>query len=450
MASRHTMDLTQGPVMKKLLQFTVPILLSSLLQQFYSAADTIVVGQFAEKQDLAAVGSTGSITNLLLTLFMGLSIGVNIVTSNLYGSRKQEELSRCMHNAVMLAFVAGIALSGIGFFLARPLLQMMNSPENVLDRAALYMKICFIGVPASFMYNFCAAMLRAHGDTQRPMVILMITGLVNVILNLVLVVFCKMGVAGVAVATVVSQYLSAAAVLVILFSPHGDFHLRIPKVRFYLPELKKVLAVGLPCGVTSILNTLFNVFFQANINTFGDTFMAATTAFNSLLSFVYMFFGAFHSATVSFAGQNFGAVQYGRIRTLLKCSIIGSVACTFALSLLVTSIPEVLLSLYSDDAEVIETAVPFLVMQSWGALSCCFGDSASGCLAGIGKTGPSTTSAFICTIATRLIWLFFIFPLYPTTLMLYVCYPLSYFLNAVVQLILYGKYRKTILLQAAV
>lgn len=449
MASRHSMDLTEGSVMKKLIQFTFPILLSSLLQQFYSAADTIVVGQFAEKQDLAAVGSTGSISALILTLFMGLATGVNIVTSQLYGSRKREELSRCMHNAVMLAFSAGVVLAFVGFFLARPLLQMMNSPENVIDRAALYMKICFLGVPASLMYNFCAAILRAHGDTSRPMAILIGTGLVNVLLNLVLVIFAKMGVAGVATATVVSQYLSAAAVLVILFSPHGDFCMRLSKVRFYWTELKKVLSVGLPCGVTSILNTLFNVFFQSIINSFGDTFMAATTAFNSILSFVYMFFNAFHSATVSFAGQNYGAKKYDRIRKLLGCAILASSVCTIALSLVVTLIPETLLSLYSDDPEVIKTAVPFLVMQSWGAISCCFGNCASGCLSGIGKTATTTTSQFICMILTRIIWVFAIFPFYPTTVMLYVCYPLAYFLCAIVQLILYGHYKKTILLQPA-
>ncbi len=449
MRARHSMDLTQGPILTKLLQFTIPIVLSNLLQQFYNAADTIVIGQFADTEDLAAVGSTGSITGLLLNLFLGLATGVNIICANLYGGRKREELSRCMHNAVVLALIAGFFLSGVGFFLSKPLLRLMNSPENVLDRAALYMQLCFLGVPASFMYNFCAAILRAHGDTKRPMMILVVTGLVNVVLNLVLVIVYHMGVAGVAIATVTAQYLSAIAVVWILFSPNGEFRMQVKKLRLYWPELCRVLSVGLPCGISAILTNLFNVFFQSNINTFGDTFMAATTAFNSILAFVYLIFNSFGAAAVSFAGQNYGAKQYPRIDMLLKSGSIAAASMVFVLALIVTAIPETLLGLYTDDPEVIRIAIPMLLMQSWGALSCCVGETAAGCLRGIGKTAVTTMSGVICSTIVRLIWLFVIFPLYPTTVMLYVCYPLSYFINAGLQLALYLKYRKRLLIPQA-
>lgn len=442
MASIHSMDLTKGPVLKKLLQFTIPIVLSSLLQQFYNAADTIVVGQFADTEDLAAVGSTGSVTGLLLNLFMGLGTGVNIVCSNLYGGRKKEELSRCMHTSVLLALVAGVCLSGVGFVFAEPLLRLMNSPENVIERASLYMKICFLGVPASFLYNFCAAILRAHGDTKRPMLILIVTGLINVILNLVLVISFQMGVAGVAIATITAQYLSMLAVIWILFSSKGEFRMKIRKLRFYWAEFSRILAVGLPCGLSSILTNLFNVFFQSNINTFGDTFMAATTSFNSILSFVYLIFNAFCSACVSFAGQNYGAKQYARIDKLFLCSALSASVTVAALALIITLIPRTLLGFYTDDDAVIQIAIPLLLMQSWGALSCCIGESASGCLRGMGKTAVTTTAGVLCTTATRLIWLFLIFPLHQTTVMLYACYPLSYFLNAVLHVSLYLKYRK--------
>lgn len=442
MRSGHSMDLTQGPVMSKLLQFTIPIVLSSLLQQFYNAADTIVIGQFADTEDLAAVGSTGSVTGLLLNLFMGLGTGVNIVCANLYGGRRKEELSRCMHSAVVLALIAGLVLSGVGYFLSKPILRLMNSPENVLDRAALYMKICFLGVPASFMYNFCSAILRAHGDTKRPMLILIFTGLVNVVLNLVLVIYFHMGVAGVAIATITAQYISAISVIIILFSPRGEFRMQVRKLRFYRQEVRRVLSVGLPCGFSSILTNLFNVFFQSNINSFGDTFMAATTAFNSILTFVYMVFNSFGAASVSFAGQNFGAKLYGRIDKLLKCASIAAAAFVFGMSVVITLIPETLLGFYSNDPEVIRTAIPMLIMQSWGALSCCIGEPAAGCLRGIGKTAVTTLSAVLCSTITRLFWLFVIFPIHPTTVMLYACYPISYFINAVLQVLLFRKYRK--------
>ena len=444
MAKSHSMDLTEGSVTKQLLLFTFPIILSNLLQQCYSAADTIIVGQFADTADLAAVGSTGSISGLLVTLFTSLGVGVNVLCANHFGARKFDVLSICMHNALTVAAICGLIMAVGGTFVTKPLLALMNFPADVIERAAIYMIICFWGTPASLVFNFGSGILNANGETKRPMYILSIAGLTNVILNIVFVAVLRMGVAGVAYSTVISQYFSAIAIIVILFSRKGEYRMRFQQLRIHWDQLWLLVKIGIPCACSGILTSLFNTYCQSIINTFGSTFMAATTAFNTVTCFVFQIFAAFGSSTVSFAGQNFGAHKYDRIDKLLVSSVLSSTLIMVLVAIPLSVFARPLLSLFSKDPAVIEMAIPLLLLQTWGALTCCVSSPVLGCLRGVKEITVPTIMMLVITCSSRMLWITCFFPLNPTPFMLYICFPLSYFLEAVAILIYYFVRRKRI------
>lgn len=442
MSSRHSMDLTEGSVLLKLLKFVFPLILTNLLQQCYSAADVIVVGKFAGSAALAAVGSTGSITTLLLNLFNGLAVAANVICANFYGAKKREELNNCMHTSVLLAFVGGIALTAIGVLFAKPLLTMMNSPANVIDLAARYMRIYFCGVPASLVYNFGAGILRAYGDTKRPMYILSATGIVNVLLNLVLVIFFDMSVAGVAIATIVSQILSAIAIVVILFNPRGEYQMKLKLLRFHGHQLKKLVRIGIPCGFNGIVFSISNVILQSTVNTFGDIVVAGASAAGSVNNFVYVFLASFYTACVSFAGQNFGAKKYRRIDMLLARSMVACVSMIVAAATLVTAFSDFLLKLYTNDLAVVEAGRPIMEMICWSYALYAVPEVCTGCLRGMGESTAPTLLNVFCICGLRFIWIFLVFPLNPAVPMLYLCYPISYALCGAAQYIYYRRCRR--------
>ena len=448
MGSRHSMDLTEGSVLRKLLVFVFPLILTNLLQQFYNAADVIVVGKFAGSAALAAVGSTGSITTLLLNLFNGLAVAANVICANLYGARNREELNKCMHTSIFLAFVGGLGLTAIGVSFAKPLLTMMNSPENVIDLAALYMRIYFCGVPASLVYNFGAGILRAYGDTKRPMYILSATGIVNVVLNLVLVILFKMSVAGVAIATVAAQVLSAAAVLVILFNPNGEYQLKLKHMRFHGQQMKKLVSIGIPCGFNGIVFSISNVILQSTVNTFGDIVVAGASAAGSVNSFVYVFIASYYTACVSFAGQNFGAKKYHRIDMLLIRGMACCVLMIAAASALETVFSDFLLGLYTNDPAVVQAGRPIMEMICWSYAIYAIPEVCLGCLRGMGESAVPTFLNVFCICGLRFIWIFLVFPLNPTIPMLYLCYPISYGFCSVAQYMYYrycrGRYHEPV------
>lgn len=441
MSSRHSMDLTEGPVLRKLLIFVFPLILTNLLQQFYTAADVVVVGKFAGSAALAAVGSTSSITTLLLNLFNGLAVAANVICANLYGARNREELSKCMHTSILLAFVGGLGLTAIGVSFAKPLLTMMNSPENVIDLAALYMRIYFCGVPASLVYNFGAGILRAYGDTKRPMYVLSATGIVNVVLNLVLVILLKMSVAGVAIATVVAQVLSAAAVLIILFKPNGEYQMKLKHMRFHGRQMKKLVSIGIPCGFNGIVFSMSNVILQSTVNTFGDIVVAGASAAGSVNSFVYVFIASYYTACVSFAGQNFGAKKYHRIDMLLVRGMACCVLMIAAASALETVFSDFLLGLYTTDPAVVQAGKPIMEMICWSYAIYAIPEVCIGCLRGMGESAVPTFLNVFCICGLRFVWIFLIFPLNSTIPMLYLCYPISYGLCSVAQYLYYRRCR---------
>ena len=427
MKSRHTMDLTTGPVTGKLLRFIFPILVSNILQHLYNAADRAVVGRFAGKIALAAVGSTGSATTLLLNLLYGLSIGASIINSNLLGERNYTALRRSMHTTVALSGVSGLFFGIFGFVICKPLLQLMNCPETVIEDATLYMRIIFCGVPASMVYNFCAGILRTHGDTRRPMIILALTGLLNVVMNVIFVTIFHMTVDGVAYATIISQYLSAAVVLYILFNPKDEFKLSVKELALPWKESMAIMRVGIPCGINGMMFSISNVTIQSSVNSFGDVVIAGNTAADGYTGFLYQSITAYYSACVTFSGQCYGARRYGRIDKLLLNSCALSMGTIVVASLVSTFFPEAILSMFNTDPEVIKAGMPKLMITSWAYTLYAISEALMGCLRGMRKTTVPTSINIFCICILRVLWVLFVFPLNPQSVyLLYTCYPVSY------------------------
>ena len=313
-------DLTSGPMLQKIILFSIPLAASSILQLLFNAADVVVVGRFAGSTALAAVGSNGSLINLLVNLFVGLSLGANVVAARCFGAKDDHGVQDTVQTSVTLGLVSGVLLAVVGFFAARGLLELMSCPEDVIDLSALYLKIYFIGMPMTMLYNFSSALLRAVGDTKRPLYCLAAAGLINVVLNLVFVIGFSMSVAGVALATIISQTVSACMVTRMLMKEEGALHLDLHHLGFHMGALKQILLIGLPAGLQSTVFSLSNVVIQSAINSFGSTVVAGSSASANLEGFVYTAMNAFSQAAVTFTSQNMGARKYQNLnRVVLNC-----------------------------------------------------------------------------------------------------------------------------------
>jgi putative MATE family efflux protein len=324
----NSIVMTEGRPLPQIIRFSVPLALTGILQLLFNAADVIVVGKFDSSTALAAVGATTSLINLLIGAFIGISVGVNILVARYLGCRDDERVSRSVHTSVVLGLGLGVVVFLLGFFLASPLLRLMDTPEDVLPLSDRYLQIYFIGVPASLLYNFCAAVLRAFGDTKKPFFFLSISGTVNVLLNLFFVIVCRLGVAGVAIATVVSQYLALALVLICLMRLEGCAQLELKKLRFYPDEALRMIQIGLPAGLQSVIFNISNVMIQSSINSFGADVVAANTAAGNLDSFIYTACNSVYHASMTFTSQNLGAGKYDRIRQgTYACLFIGILYC---------------------------------------------------------------------------------------------------------------------------
>lgn len=443
------MDLTTGPVFKKTIIFTLPILLNGVLQQLYSAADTIIIGKYGSETALAGVGSTISLIGLLMGLFNGLAVAVNILCANYFGAKEQTKLQRCMHSSIVLAVLGGIALGIAGFFVAEPLLQLMGCPDNVIGQASLYMRIYFCGVPFTVIFNFAASILRAHGDTQRPMYLLLFTGILNVLLNLLFVIAFKMDIAGVALATVISQFVSAAALLYILFRPKDAYRMVFGKLHLYGKDLWDLIAKGVPCALNGIAFSIANVFLQSTLNTFGDIAISGYAISANLIYLIAQPSAAFYSACVSFSGQCCGAKKYRRIDKLLVSSIAGGYICIISLCAVLTTMPNFWLGLYTNSPEILEAAKPYLMVVGWSYLLHIITESANGCLRGMGKSVLPTVLNIGSICVCRIVWVLWIFPMNPTLNMLYTCFPVSFLLSTIAQMTYYFISRKQLFRNAA-
>ena len=312
-----------GSIMDKLISFSLPLMLSGILQLMFNAVDIIVVGRFSGKQALAAVGSTTALINVFTNLFIGISLGANVLAARFYAMGKSKEMSETVHTSITLAMVSGVIMAFVGVLFARGALELMGTPDDVIDQSTLYMRIYFMGMPFFMLYNYGAAILRAIGDTKRPLLFLIISGLINAALNMLLVIYCHMAVEGVAIATVISQLISCILVLWCLYKSEGSYQLRFSKLQIKGVYLKQIFQVGIPAGIQSMIINFSNVLLQSSVNSFGSTAMAGYTAANNILGFLYAAVNSITQACMSFTSQNYGVGKYKRMdKVLIDCLIL--------------------------------------------------------------------------------------------------------------------------------
>ena len=430
MAKSYRMDMTEGNLLPKILLFSFPLMLSSLLQLLFNAADIIVVGRFAGHQALAAVSSTGALVNLIVNLFMGLSVGTNVLVARQIGAKQFTEMRKTVHTAICMSLVGGVILSVFGIVMARPLLVLMSVPSDVIDLSTLYLQIYFAGTIAMLLYNYGASILRAKGDTKRPLYFLAIAGVVNVVLNLILVIFFHMGVAGVGIATTVSQCISAYMVFTCLKNEPGPTQLIMDEMKIDWPSLKEIMKIGLPAGIQGSVFSLSNVVIQSTINGFGSAVMAGSGAAANIEGFVYVAMNAFYQSCLTFTSQNYGAKKMDRVyKTLFTCQllvvVVGIISGFGAYFL-----GEQLLSIYTTEAASIEAGMVRLSYVCKLYFICGVMDVMVGSLRGLGHSIFPMIVSLLGACAFRLFWIAYIFPMNPIADTVYLSYPISWIITA--------------------
>ena len=431
----YEIDMCHGPLFRKILLFTLPLMLSGILQLLFNAADVIVVGQFAGNEALAAVGSTSALTNLLVNLFIGLSVGVNVLVARFYGAQQEQEAQEAVHTAVVVSGLGGILLAFIGIVLAEPLLQWMDTPDDVINHSVLYMRIYFVGMPVMLLYNFGSAILRAIGDTRRPLYFLAAAGVINVILNLIFVINFHMGVAGVALATIISQCVSAALIMRCLMKSEDCIRVEWTKLRIHWKMLGKIAQIGLPAGVQGVLFSISNVLIQSSVNSFGSVAMAGNTAAQNIEGFVYTSMNSVHQTAVSFTSQNLGGRQYGRINKILAECILFVTAVGLILGNGAYLLGNQILGIYSSDPEVIAYGLERLSIICTMYCLCGIMDVLVGSIRGLGYAVMPMIVSLMGVCVFRVVYIYTIFQWSRTLQTLYISYPITWTLTAAVHVI---------------
>lgn len=430
-------DMVHGPLLPNIIRFAIPLMLTGVLQLLFNACDMIVVGQFAGSEPLAAVGSTTSLTNLLVNAFMGLSVGVNVLAAHSLGSGDREWTKKVVHTAVTMSLICGVILAVLGVSMCRLCLVAMDTPPEVLDLAVLYMRIFFCGMPVVMLYNFGAALLRAQGNTKQPLIYLSIAGVINVVLNLVLVIVLHLSVAGVAIATIVSQAISAVLVLQFLSRQDGPCKLTFQKLRLDFGVVKKTFQIGIPASFNSIMFSFSNIQIQSAINSFGASAMAGSAAAANLEGFIYLSANSLHQAAINFTGQNAGAGHNERIPkiTAACCSVSALVA--FFIGTTVYLFGESLLGLYTETASDVAFGMTRLQIIALTYFLCGIMDTMVGVLRGMGYAMVPTIISVVGVCGFRILWLVTIFAWYPTVEVLFLSYPVSWVLTGLAQFVSY-------------
>lgn len=434
---KYEMDMCSGPLLKKILIFTIPVMASGILQLLFNATDIIVVGRYAGKESLAAVGSTTALINLIINLFVGLSVGANVITAKYYGAGKEKDVSETVHTAILTAVISGIILVIIGIILATPLLKLMDSPEDVLGKSALYLKIYFLGMPAMMLYNFGSAVLRAVGDTKRPLYYLILSGSVNVCLNLISVICFGMGVAGVGIATVVAQYISAAMVVRCLIKEDGSYGINLSELRLTGSKLKEIMFVGIPAGMQGVVFALSNVLIQSSINSFGSIAMAGNTAASNIEGFIYISMNSYNQTAISFTSQNIGGKKIERVgKILLIC--IGLVSMLgIILGFGAYFAGNTLLHIYSSDMEVIHYGLMRMRVICLTYFTCGIMDVFAGSVRGMGYSVMPMIISLIGACGLRIVWIYTIFKAHHTLTTLYISYPVTWVITICAYIVCY-------------
>ena len=433
-------SMLEGPLFRNIILYAIPVMLTGVLQLLFNAADLIIVGRFCGSISVAAVGATGAITNLIVNLFIGLSVGAGVTVAHGLGGEDDEAVSRTVHTAVPTAIITGLVLTLIGIAVARPVLIWMETPDNVLPLSAIYMQIYFAGMPFSMLYNFCASILRAAGDTKSPLVYLTLAGVINVVLNIFFVTMFHMNVAGVALATILSQVVSALLVLRALMHRRDACRFVLREMHIYKPQLMKMIRIGMPAGVQGSMFAISNVIIQSSINSFGDAVMSGNAAAGNIEGFLYIALNAFHQTSVNFIGQNVGALQYKRVNKVLWLCLGCSAVLGIAGGVGIYAAGEPLLGIYITDSpaaitygmeRLLYVAVPYFIL---GLM-----DVSTGALRGLGASITPMIISILGVCGIRIAWIYTIFqmPQYHEPKSLYISYIVSWLVTFAAQMLAY-------------
>ena len=442
--SKYEIDMCNGSILDKLVSFSIPLMLSGILQLLFNAVDIIVVGQFTGNEALAAVGSTTALINVFVNLFIGISFGASVLAARFYATGQEKEMSETVHTSITLALISGIAMGIIGVIAAKGALELMDTPDNVLNLSTLYMRIYFMGMPFFMLYNYGAAILRAVGDTKRPLLFLIISGATNVLLNLLLVIQFHLGVAGVAIATVISQCISCILVLRCLYISDGSYQLRFNKLGMKTRYVKQIFQIGIPAGIQSTIINFSNVLLQSSVNSFGSVAMAGYTAANNILGFLYVSVNSITQACMSFTSQNYGVRKFKRMdKVLLECLgltvivalVLGGGSYLFGAELM---------HIYTKSTKVIECGVDIMLYTTVTYFLCGIMDLLPGALRGMGHSTVPMILSVIGTVGTRIVWIYVIFPCHRSLDFLFISYPVSWLLTIVMQVICFYFVRKKV------
>ncbi len=442
--SKYEIDMCNGSILDKLVSFSIPLMLSGILQLLFNAVDIIVVGQFTGNEALAAVGSTTALINVFVNLFIGISLGASVLAARFYATGQEKEMSETVHTSITLALISGIAMGIIGVIAAKGALELMDTPDNVLNLSTLYMRIYFMGMPFFMLYNYGAAILRAVGDTKRPLLFLIISGATNVVLNLLLVIQFHLGVAGVAIATVISQCISCILVLRCLYLSDGSYQLRFNKLGMKTRYVKQIFQIGIPAGIQSTIINFSNVLLQSSVNSFGSVAMAGYTAANNILGFLYVSVNSITQACMSFTSQNYGVRKFKRMdKVLLEClglTVIVALVLGGGSYLFGTE----LMHIYTKSTNVIECGIDIMLYTTVTYFLCGIMDLLPGALRGMGHSTVPMILSVIGTVGTRIIWIYVIFPCHRSLDFLFISYPVSWLLTIVMQVICFYFVRKKV------
>lgn len=437
MAKNNTLDMTNGPFLRKIFKFSVPLIFTGLLQLVYNSADTAIVGKFAGSEALAAVGSTGSLINLIINVFIGLSMSSGVMAARYIGAEDKNRTEKCVHTAMTVGLLSGIIVAIFGYFFAEKMLELMNAPDDVIDLATVYLQIYFMGAPGSLVYNFGASLLRASGDTKRPLYILFASGIVNIVLNLILVIPFQMSVSGVAIATVVSQYMTAIIIVALLLKSKGVIKLEPKKLRINKVELLNIMRIGIPAGIQNSLFSVSNVIIQSAVNSFGSVAMAGIAAGSNFDSYVYTCTNAIGQTAMTFTSQNIGAGKHKNIGRIFGYCIVITTVMGFGLSMLGYFLREPIVGIFASEADVIAIGAQRLALIMPFYVLCSLQDVAGCAIRGFGKSLEPMIFSLIGVCGVRLLWIFAILPEGHSLIDIYWAYPISWGLTFIAQMGLY-------------
>ena len=443
---RFNRSMIDGPLFSGIVMYTIPIILTSVLQLLFNAADLVIVGRFCGSVSVAAVGATGAITNLIVNLFIGLSVGTGVTVAHALGSREDEAVHRAVHTAMPTALIGGLLLTIVGVLLSEPLLRLMETPETVLPLSTIYMQIYFGGMVFNMVYNFCASILRAAGDTKSPLIYLTLAGVINVVLNVIFVTVLHMNVAGVALATTISQAISAVLVVIALMRRTDACHLDLKKMHIYAPQFMKMVSIGIPAGIQGSLFSISNVLIQSSVNSFGDIFMSGNAAAGNIEGFAYVSINAFSQTAVNYVGQNVGARQYKRVGRIVGICLACVVVVGLTVGIIGYSLGEQLLSIYiTDSPEAIAYGMIRLSYICLPYFLCGLMDVSTGALRGMGASIAPMVISVLGVCGLRIAWIYTVFqiPQFHTPQCLYLSYIVSWSATFLIQIIAFIRiYRK--------